>query len=68
MFHVPLAPVPVGDGTSEPITVPIVDLAAAALAAINKASPTAVDPKLVLAADAVEAFVPPLEMGTTEFN
>jgi hypothetical protein len=25
-------------------------------------------PRLVLAADAVEAFVPPLERGTTEFN
>jgi hypothetical protein len=25
-------------------------------------------PRLVLAAEAVEAFVPPLERGTTEFN
>jgi hypothetical protein len=68
IFHVPLAPVPVGDGTSVPMTVPIADLAAAEFAAINTASPTVVDPKFVLAVAAVDAFVPPLEIGTGAFN
>ena len=44
--HVPLAPVPVGLGTSVPIS----------------------KPRLVLAVAAVDAFVPPLEMGTGELR
>lgn len=44
--HVPDDPVPVGDGTSVPIT----------------------NPRFVLAAEAVEAFVPPLAIVTGEFN
>ena len=44
--HVPVAPVPLGEGMSVPIA----------------------KPKFVLAAEAVDAFVPPLERGTGELS
>jgi hypothetical protein len=68
MPHVPLAPVPVGEGTLVPITEPIADLAAAASAAINTASPTVVEPKLVLVEEAVAVLNTgvPLNVGLPE--